>query len=134
MDVSNFGFKNIPVIYSILWNILRKFLLVFRVEKELQCACRSPKQKKKERLDTINRGYLGGLWVKGDEGWNGEKVIRHFNNGRITVHNEARSGSPVVNNGLVGKVRDEIRKNRRFTIILLCDEFPQRAVQQWLSL
>ncbi|GBO10410.1 hypothetical protein AVEN_158141-1, partial [Araneus ventricosus] len=54
------------------------------------------------------------------------KWVRQFNDGRTNVHNEARSGRPfVVNDGLVAKVNEKIRENRRFTIRMLCDEFPQ---------
>ncbi|GBN86612.1 hypothetical protein AVEN_119606-1 [Araneus ventricosus] len=54
------------------------------------------------------------------------KWVRQFNNGRANVHGEARSGRPsVVNDGLIVKVNEKIRENRRFTIRMLCDEFPQ---------
>ncbi|GBN66135.1 hypothetical protein AVEN_168208-1 [Araneus ventricosus] len=54
------------------------------------------------------------------------KWVRHFNDGRTNVHDEARSGRPsVVNDGLVAKVNEKIRENRRFTIRMLCDEFPR---------
>ncbi|GBM55846.1 hypothetical protein AVEN_99379-1 [Araneus ventricosus] len=54
------------------------------------------------------------------------KWVRQFNDGRTNVHDGARSGPPsVVNDGLVAKVNEKIRKNRRFTIRMLCDEFPQ---------
>ncbi|GBL77590.1 hypothetical protein AVEN_118071-1 [Araneus ventricosus] len=54
------------------------------------------------------------------------KWVRQFNDGRTNVHDEARSGRPsVVNDGLVAKVNGKIRGNRRFTIRMLCDEFPQ---------
>ncbi|GBO27296.1 hypothetical protein AVEN_6847-1 [Araneus ventricosus] len=44
------------------------------------------------------------------------KWIRQFNDGRINVHDEARSGRPsVVNDGLVAKVNEKIRENRQFT-------------------
>ncbi|GBL97841.1 hypothetical protein AVEN_231988-1 [Araneus ventricosus] len=52
--------------------------------------------------------------------------VRQFNDGRTNVHDKARSGRPsVVNDGLVAKVNEKIRENRRFTIRMLCDEFPQ---------
>ncbi|GBN05015.1 hypothetical protein AVEN_164093-1 [Araneus ventricosus] len=52
------------------------------------------------------------------------KWVRQFNDGRTNVHDEARSGRPsVVNDGLVTKVNEKIRENRRFT--MLFDEFPQ---------
>ncbi|GBL87764.1 hypothetical protein AVEN_81365-1 [Araneus ventricosus] len=54
------------------------------------------------------------------------KWVRQFNDGRTNVHDEARSGQPsVVNDGLVAKVNEKIRENSRFTIRMLCDEFPQ---------
>ncbi|GBO08708.1 hypothetical protein AVEN_101354-1 [Araneus ventricosus] len=54
------------------------------------------------------------------------KWVRQFNDGRTNVHDEAQSGRPsVVNDGLVAKVNEKIRENRRFTIRILCDEFPQ---------
>ncbi|XP_023228114.1 putative uncharacterized protein FLJ37770 [Centruroides sculpturatus] len=74
------------------------------------------------------------------------KWVRQFNAERTDVHDEAWSGWPsVVNDGLVAKVNEKIPENRRFTIRLLCDEFPQISntvlheivattdVQQWLS-
>ncbi|GBM24540.1 hypothetical protein AVEN_217120-1 [Araneus ventricosus] len=54
------------------------------------------------------------------------KWVRQFNDGRTNVHDEARSERPsVVNGGLVAKVKEKIRENRRFTIRMLFDEFPQ---------
>ncbi|GBN45960.1 hypothetical protein AVEN_111483-1 [Araneus ventricosus] len=54
------------------------------------------------------------------------KCVRQFNDGSINVHDKARSGRPfVVNDGLVAKVNEKIRENRRFTIRILFDEFPQ---------
>ncbi|GBN43428.1 hypothetical protein AVEN_14349-1 [Araneus ventricosus] len=54
------------------------------------------------------------------------KWVRHFKDGRTNVHDEARSGrSSVVNDGSVPKVNEKIRENSRFTIRMLCDEFPQ---------
>ncbi|GBM92887.1 hypothetical protein AVEN_205217-1 [Araneus ventricosus] len=54
------------------------------------------------------------------------KWVRQFNNGSTNVHDEARSGRPLlVNDGLVAEVNEEIRENRRFTIRMACDEFPQ---------
>ncbi|GBM50646.1 hypothetical protein AVEN_86338-1 [Araneus ventricosus] len=53
------------------------------------------------------------------------KWVRQFSDGRTNGHDEARSGRPVVNDGLVAKVNEKIRENRRFTIRMLCDEFPQ---------
>ncbi|GBM80130.1 hypothetical protein AVEN_265372-1 [Araneus ventricosus] len=54
------------------------------------------------------------------------KWVRQFNDGRTNVHDEARSGRPsVVEDGLVTKVNEKIRENRRFTILMLFDEFPQ---------
>ncbi|GBM20967.1 hypothetical protein AVEN_253751-1 [Araneus ventricosus] len=50
------------------------------------------------------------------------KWVRQFNDGRTNVHDEARSGRPsVVNDGLVAKVNEKIRENRRFTIRMLCE-------------
>ncbi|GBN92910.1 hypothetical protein AVEN_13749-1 [Araneus ventricosus] len=54
------------------------------------------------------------------------KWVRQFNDGPVNVHDEARSGRPsVVEDGLVAKVNEKIRESRRFTIRMLCDEFPQ---------
>ncbi|GBN03054.1 hypothetical protein AVEN_169993-1 [Araneus ventricosus] len=54
------------------------------------------------------------------------KWVRQFNDGCTNVHDEARSGRPsVVNDGLVAKVNEKIRENRRLTIRMLFDEFPQ---------
>ncbi|GBM53731.1 hypothetical protein AVEN_159538-1 [Araneus ventricosus] len=54
------------------------------------------------------------------------KQVRQFTDRRANVHDEAWSGRPsVVNDGLVAKVNEKIRENRRFTIRMLCDEFPQ---------
>ncbi|GBO34485.1 hypothetical protein AVEN_95017-1 [Araneus ventricosus] len=54
------------------------------------------------------------------------KWVRQFNDGRTNAHDEARSGRPsVVNDGLVAKVNEKIRENRRSTIRKLFDEFPQ---------
>ncbi|GBN57064.1 hypothetical protein AVEN_23905-1 [Araneus ventricosus] len=54
------------------------------------------------------------------------KWVRKFNDVRTNVHDEALSGRPSeVNKGLVAKVNEKIRINRRFTIKMLCDEFPQ---------
>ncbi|GBN51456.1 hypothetical protein AVEN_106234-1 [Araneus ventricosus] len=53
------------------------------------------------------------------------KWVRQFNDGRTNVHDEARSGRPsVISDGLVAKVNEKIRENRRFSIKMLCDEFP----------
>ncbi|GBO08985.1 hypothetical protein AVEN_60414-1 [Araneus ventricosus] len=52
------------------------------------------------------------------------KWVRQFNDGRTNVHDEARSGRPsVVNEGLVAKVNEKIRENRRFTIRMLSESF-----------
>ncbi|GBM49535.1 hypothetical protein AVEN_108772-1 [Araneus ventricosus] len=53
------------------------------------------------------------------------KWVRQFNDGRTSGLDEAQSGRPVVNDGLVAKVNEKIRENRRFTIRMLCLEFPQ---------
>ncbi|GBN84032.1 hypothetical protein AVEN_31325-1 [Araneus ventricosus] len=54
------------------------------------------------------------------------KWVRQFNDGCTSVHDEARSGRPsVVSDGLVAKVNVKICENRRITIRMLCDEFPQ---------
>ncbi|GBN73622.1 hypothetical protein AVEN_229249-1 [Araneus ventricosus] len=54
------------------------------------------------------------------------KWVQQFNDECTNVHDEAQSGRPsVVNDGLVAKVNAKIRENRRFTIRMLCDEFPQ---------
>ncbi|GBL78674.1 hypothetical protein AVEN_65245-1 [Araneus ventricosus] len=49
-----------------------------------------------------------------------------LNDGCTNVHDEARSGRPsLVNDGFVAKMNEKIRENRRFTIRMLFDEFPQ---------
>lgn len=54
------------------------------------------------------------------------KWVRKFNEGRTNVHDEARSGRPsVVNDDLVRKVDEKIKENRRFTITMLSNKFPQ---------
>ncbi|GBN64901.1 hypothetical protein AVEN_266694-1 [Araneus ventricosus] len=54
------------------------------------------------------------------------KWVGQFNDGRTNVHDEERSGRPsVVNDDLVAKENEKIRENRRFTIRMLFDEFPQ---------
>ncbi|GBM11086.1 hypothetical protein AVEN_242975-1 [Araneus ventricosus] len=54
------------------------------------------------------------------------KWVRQFNDGRTNVHDEVRSGRPsVVNDGLVAKLNEKIRGNRRFTIGIFFDGFPQ---------
>ncbi|GFW27608.1 HTH_48 domain-containing protein [Trichonephila clavipes] len=66
-----------------------------------------------------------------------KKWLRQLNDGRISAYDESRSGQPsVVTYGLVEKLNQKICENSRFTIRLLCDEFPQTqtAVQYWLSL
>ncbi|GFW23945.1 HTH_48 domain-containing protein [Trichonephila clavipes] len=60
------------------------------------------------------------------------KWVRQLNDGRTHAHDEARRPS-VVSHGLIEKVKEKIRENRRFTIRLLHDEFPQRAVLLWFS-
>ncbi|GBN96616.1 hypothetical protein AVEN_96361-1 [Araneus ventricosus] len=53
------------------------------------------------------------------------KWVRQSNDGCTNVHDEARSGRlSVGNDGLVVKVNEKIRENSRFTIRMLCDEFP----------
>ncbi|GBO40353.1 hypothetical protein AVEN_201482-1 [Araneus ventricosus] len=53
------------------------------------------------------------------------KWVRQFNDGSTNVHDEARSGRPsVVNDGLVAKVNEKIRENRRFTIRMHFGDFP----------
>ena len=49
-----------------------------------------------------------------------------FNEGRENEHDEARSGRPsLVNDDLVGKVKERVRNGRRFTISDLSLHFPQ---------
>ncbi|GBN30733.1 hypothetical protein AVEN_233293-1 [Araneus ventricosus] len=56
------------------------------------------------------------------------KWVRQFNDGRTNSNDEARSGRlSVANDGLVAKVNEKICENRRFTIRMLCDEFPQMS-------
>jgi len=54
------------------------------------------------------------------------KWVRMFNEGRENLHDEARSGRPsLVNDDLVGKVKERVRDDRRFTISDLSLHFPQ---------
>jgi len=54
------------------------------------------------------------------------KWVRMFNEGRENVHDEVRSGRPsLVNDGLVRKVNERVRDDRRFTISDLSLHFPQ---------
>ena len=56
----------------------------------------------------------------------GRKWVRMFKEGRESVHDEARSGSPsLVNDNLVCKVKERVRDDRRFTISYLSLHFPQ---------
>ncbi|GFV12225.1 uncharacterized protein TNCV_1537222 [Trichonephila clavipes] len=48
-----------PVTGLELWNIVRKFLIIFPSKKEFQRSCQSRKQKRK--LDTTDRGDLSKL-------------------------------------------------------------------------
>ncbi|GFS81940.1 hypothetical protein TNCV_2497271 [Trichonephila clavipes] len=66
--------------------------------------------------------------------WDGEKVCSTIQLWRNGVYYDARSGQPsVAIDGLAEMMSKKFRESRRFTIRLLCVEFPQRAVQQWLS-
>ena len=52
--------------------------------------------------------------------------VRMFNEGRENVHDEARSGrQSLVNDGLVYKVNERVRDDRRFTISDMSLHFPQ---------
>jgi len=54
------------------------------------------------------------------------KWVRMFNEGRENVHNEVQSGLPsLVNDGLVRKVNERVRDNKRSTISDLSLHFPQ---------
>jgi len=54
------------------------------------------------------------------------KCVKMFNEGRENVHDEARSGRlSLVNDGLVRKVNEIVRDDRRFTISDLSLHFPQ---------
>ena len=54
------------------------------------------------------------------------KWVRMFNEGRKNVHDEARSGRPsLVKVGLLRKVKERVRDDRRFTISDLSLHFPQ---------
>jgi len=54
------------------------------------------------------------------------KWVRMFHEGRENVHDEARSGRPVlVNDDLVRKVNERVHDDRRFTISDLSLHFPQ---------
>ena len=45
------------------------------------------------------------------------KCVRMFNEGRENMHDEAQSGRPyLVNDGLVRKVNERVRDDRRFTV------------------
>ena len=54
------------------------------------------------------------------------KWVRMFNEGRENMHDEARSGRrSLVNDGLVRKVSERVRDDRRFTVSDLSLHFPQ---------
>ena len=54
------------------------------------------------------------------------KWVRMFNEGRETVHDEARSGRPsLVNDDLVRKVNERVCDDKRFTTSDLTLHFPQ---------
>jgi len=54
------------------------------------------------------------------------KWVRMFNEGRENVREGVRSGRPsLVNDYLVGKVKERVRDNRRFTVSDLSLHFPQ---------
>jgi len=72
------------------------------------------------------------------------KWVRMFNEGRVNVHDEARSvRQSLVIGDLVRKVNERVRDDRRFTIFDLSLHFPQisrtllydlkDAVQKWLT-
>ena len=72
------------------------------------------------------------------------KWVRMFNEGRENVHDEARSVHPsLVLGGLVRRVNERVRDDRRFTIFDVSLHFPQNsrtllydlkdAVQKWLT-
>jgi len=72
------------------------------------------------------------------------KWVRMFNEGRENVHDEARSVHPsLVLGGLVRRVNERVRDDRRFTISDVSLHFPQNsrtllydlkdAVQKWLT-
>jgi len=85
--------------------------------------------------------------VYGDNGMSDgmvRKWVRMFNEGRETLHDEARSGRPsLVNDDLVRKVNERVCDDRRFIVSYLSLHFPQipktrlydlkYAVQQWLT-
>ena len=52
--------------------------------------------------------------------------VRKFNEGRVSVHDEQRTGRPsLINDDLVRAVDEKIRVDRRFTIFSLSLNFPQ---------
>jgi transposase-like protein len=52
--------------------------------------------------------------------------VRHFKEGRENVHDDRRSGRPlVVNEDFMRAVEEKIQENRRSTISSLCLHFPQ---------
>jgi len=54
------------------------------------------------------------------------KWVRMFNEGQENLHDEVRSGRPsLVNDGLVRKVNERVRDDRRFTVSNLSLHFPQ---------
>jgi len=67
--------------------------------------------------------------VYGDNAMNDgmvRKWVRMFNERRENVHDEARNGRPsLVNDGLVRKVNERVRDDRRFTVSDLSLHFPQ---------
>jgi hypothetical protein len=52
--------------------------------------------------------------------------VRHFNEGRVSVHDDPQSGRlSVVNEDLVRAVEEKIQENRQFTVLSLSLDFPQ---------
>jgi hypothetical protein len=52
------------------------------------------------------------------------KWCREFNDGRTDVHDEQRSGWPLVSDETIAKVEETILKDRRVTVRELCEMIP----------
>ncbi|GBN33015.1 hypothetical protein AVEN_101090-2 [Araneus ventricosus] len=99
-----------------------KCLRRFPIPPTLKCVLYAKKVKPAEIHRELVENYGENVMTDGMV----RQWVREFNDGRTNVLDEARSGRPsVVKDGLVAKVNEKIRENRRFTIRMLFDEFPQ---------
>ena len=68
--------------------------------------------------DVYGEGAMSGSMVR--------RWVRLFNEGRENVHDDERSGRPsLVNDEMVRAIEERIRGNRRFTITMISQDFPE---------